>query len=501
MIHEINKCHGLTDNDFAIPEGTKLLIIPDAGTNDIEACKRLKEQGYDIIILDHHQQEKKNPYAIVVNNQSSKLYPNKQLCGAGIVYKFLQALDEELWVEYADNYLDLCAFANIADDMEITSFETKRLIQKGFANIRNEFLTSLLKAQEFSTDGVVSMHNVSWFIAPVINGCIRVGSFEDRELMFKAAAGIYDEFEYKKRATKNAPAQAIIETIYDRAVRLAKNAKQRQDKLRTKGLEQVIATVGEINKSDKVIMCDVSDILDDGLTGITAIRVAEYYQRPCILLKEHTKKNDEGKEVTTYGGSMRNFDNSPIESFQDVINSCSAFNFCQGHPNAAGVDLNLDKVDEARSELNSALANIQYDPTYNVDFELDKTTISYGLIQEMAELQDYVGKGFSEPLIACQFDFLRGDIEIKGKNNDTICARLNDVPFYFFETSDNELGKWLENTWDDNSQVTIEVVGSPRINTFNGIKELQVVVKDFNIVKIETVDSDNSEYIDEDEVW
>lgn len=501
IIHQRNKSHGLSDNDFELPQDVKLLIVPDAGTNDAAACKRFSEQGIDVLILDHHQKAIENPYAIIVNNQISKDYTNKELCGAGVTYKFLQALDTELWVEYADNYLDLCAFANIADDMDITSFETKRLIQKGFSNIRNEFFQTLIKAQEFSMNGIVSIHNVSWFLAPVINGMIRIGSFEDRELMFKAAAGIYEEFEYKKRATKKEPAKTILEDIYERAARLAKNAKGRQDKMRTDGLNKVIENIGAIDDDTKVVMCDVSDFLDEGLTGITAIRVAEYYQRPCILLKEHIKTDEQGNDITTYGGSMRNYDNSPVENFQAVINSCPAFNYCMGHPNAAGVDINPDKVDEARRELNAALSDVVYDPTYNVDFDLDKTTVSYGLIKEMAELEDYVGKGFSKPLIACTFSFERGNIELKGKENDTIVARVNDVPFYFFKVGSNPLGEWLNETWNDNSQVTVEVVGFPHINSFKGIKELQIVVEDFNVLKIEDIDNFQKDDIDDDDVW
>ena len=54
------------------------------------------KQGVDLLILDHHQKEVDNPYAVIVNNQISERYENKNLCGAGIVYKFLKALDDEI---------------------------------------------------------------------------------------------------------------------------------------------------------------------------------------------------------------------------------------------------------------------------------------------------------------------------------------------------------------------------------------------------------------------
>ena len=55
----------------------------------------------------------------------SNSYPNKCLCGAGVVYRFLQALDNENWNEFADDYLDLCALANISDVMDMRSFATR----------------------------------------------------------------------------------------------------------------------------------------------------------------------------------------------------------------------------------------------------------------------------------------------------------------------------------------------------------------------------------------
>ena len=113
LMHE-GKQHGLSP-DITIPEETNFVILPDGGTNDTEQCKMLYEKGIDVLILDHHLQDKENPYAVIVNNQISENYSNKELCGAGVVYKFLQAVDDETWNEYADDFLDLVALGNISD--------------------------------------------------------------------------------------------------------------------------------------------------------------------------------------------------------------------------------------------------------------------------------------------------------------------------------------------------------------------------------------------------
>ncbi len=86
ILHKKAKSHVLSE-DVVVPKDAKLLIIPDASTNDIDECKKLKDSGVDVLILDHHESEKENPSAVIVNNQMSKDYPNKDLCGAGIVYK------------------------------------------------------------------------------------------------------------------------------------------------------------------------------------------------------------------------------------------------------------------------------------------------------------------------------------------------------------------------------------------------------------------------------
>ena len=145
ILHGRAKAHGLSD-DVKILSDIDLLIIPDAGTNDKSAIKKINEDGIDILILDHHELEEKYRQedlifdddlsgliyeTVIVNNQMSNNYSNKNICGAGVVYRFLQALDEENWNEFADDYLDLCALANISDVMDMRSFETRYLTDMG----------------------------------------------------------------------------------------------------------------------------------------------------------------------------------------------------------------------------------------------------------------------------------------------------------------------------------------------------------------------------------
>ena len=490
ILHKRAKAHGLSD-DVIIPNDIKLLIIPDAGTNDCKECKELSEQGVDILILDHHEKEEDNPYALIVNNQMSNSYPNKCLCGAGVVYRFLQALDDENWNEFADDYLDLCALANISDVMDMRSFETRYLTDLGLLNINNKCFKALIDAQNYSMNGKVNIHNIQWYITPILNGMIRIGSQEEKELLFRAFIEQDEFFEYKKRATKDKPAETIQESIYDRAARLCKNAKSRQDKQKEKSVEQIAEIAQSIPFDDKVVMIDTSDILDTGLTGVVAIKIAEMFNKPCILLNKFLDKKT-GK--ITYGGSARNVNHSPIESFKDIVNSTNVFNFGKGHANAFGVNLDLDKKDEAINVMNNILRDVEYDSTYRVDFILDIEDVGIKLITELARFEDIVCQGIEEPMLAVENISLTKDcFEIFGKNEDTISFMIDEIKYIQFKCKEgNPLYDWIQNAWEENDSVTFNIVGKPSINEYNGVRTPQIIIED--VVVIDT----NSDSEDED---
>jgi single-stranded-DNA-specific exonuclease len=292
------KQHGLSD-DIIIPETAKLIILPDSGTNDIEQCKTLKEKGIDIIILDHHISNENNPYAIVVNNQMCN-YPNKNLCGGGICYRFLQALDEETWNDYADNFLDLVALSNIADCMDIKEPETKQLIDKGLSKIRNKLFKALIEKQSYSINNNIIINNIQFYIVPLINALIRAGDYDEKDMLFRAFIETDEVFKYKpRRKSKNDPEpEEIDEDIYTRVARLCGNARQRQNNLKNKNVEKILEYIEEKEyHNNKIIFANVTDKLNENLTGLVAMNIATKYNKPCLLLRKVKDKND------FYGGS------------------------------------------------------------------------------------------------------------------------------------------------------------------------------------------------------
>ena len=155
---------------------------------------------------------------------------------------------------------------------------TRYITDEGLKHIHNKLFETLLNAQSYSTKGIVSIHNISWYITPILNSLIRIGSYEDRTLLFRAFIDDYEEFDYKKRG-----GEIVKENIYERVTRLCKNSKSRQDKMRDKIFEQLI---DKVNLDDKVCMVEVDDIDVSGIIGLSAMKLADSIQRPCIIVNK-----------------------------------------------------------------------------------------------------------------------------------------------------------------------------------------------------------------------
>ena len=479
VMHQRPKTHGLSSQDFTLPEDTKLFIIADASTNDAKECNALIESGIDIIILDHHdsnyQEESdevnyetaENNNAIIVNNQLSDDYKNKDLSGAGVVYRFLQALDSELWEDYADNFLDLCSVGNVADVMDMRSCETRYFVNLGITNVTNKFLQALIKAQEFSMGGTLSVHNIAWYIAPVINAITRIGTLEERELLFRAMIEQDEIFAYDKRGVG-----LVDENIYDRAARIAKNAKSRQDKQRDKVFNE-LKDAADLN--DKVVVLE-SKIAESGLVGLSAMKLADTIKRPVIIVKAIHKNGE-----TLLSGSCRNFDNSPVPDFKDLILKTNAFEFCSGHGNAAGLAIKPENIEAAKEKFTELLQSVDFNVPIPCDFVIDIDELDVGFINNIDQHSWIWGTGVKEPVVAVEnITIKRTDIHVQGKNFDSVAFTVNDIKFVQFKMDeDNELLAWAS-AWDgeDTDEITLNVVGEVSISEYKGIYTPQMIIKE-----------------------
>ena len=411
------KQHGLS-SDIVIPDDVNLLLIPDAGTNDVSQCKALgdKNIGMRIIILDHHLCEKQNPYALIVNNHMSPNYMNSELSGAGVVYQFLRAVDEITWNDYTDTFLDLCAIGNIGDVMDMRTFETRYFVSKGLSQIVNDGLKGIIEKKSFDIGGRMNIRAVEWNITPLINAVCRFGTQEDKETLFKAFIGDDSEsYPCKVKNKDTGKFETTEEDVYAHAARLAVNAKARQDKAVKKYLPVVSNWIESHNAHEKnIIFARLPDGAEPELSGLLAIRIATKYHKPALVLRRNEDENG-----VFFTGSGRNFDNSPLDSLRDTLLETGCFDFVAGHDNAFGFRIQAEKVRDAIAACDELTKNIDFS-LVKCDFDLSGEELDLRFIRDVDALQDLQGAGLKEPVIHLHdVELYASQGEIIGKDQTT----------------------------------------------------------------------------------
>lgn len=149
------KEHGIDLRD--IPDSTDLIIVPDAGSSQKEEHLKLLENGTKIIVLDHHEIDNDFEYGQYENDiaiVSSQLdYPNPALSGAGVALKFVQAYAQTYGVPISKKLYALAACGIVADVMDVSALENKRIIDEGISYIEEHpFLMELIKKAHYNME-------------------------------------------------------------------------------------------------------------------------------------------------------------------------------------------------------------------------------------------------------------------------------------------------------------------------------------------------------------
>lgn len=465
-VHD-GKEHGVV-LDSILGKGYDMVIIPDAGSNQYEEHRVLKENGIDVLVLDHHEAEKVSDDAIVINNQLCG-YPNKTLSGVGVVYKFISFLDKKLEKNDAEGFLDLVALGMIADMMDMRTFETKHLIQKGLSNIQNPFFKGLVERQSFSLGGTITPIGIAFYIAPLINATIRVGTQSEKEVMFKAMLNhyAYEQIPSTKRGHKGE-----FEAISTQAIRNSINIRNRQKKSRDEGMIYVEKIIKE-NRLDlnKIIVVEVNDDLDKNLTGLVANQLMAKYQKPVILVRE-----TEG----SLQGSARGYDKSELKDFKEFLTYSNLIDYAEGHPNAMGVGFQKDKMQELISYANTELSSIDFSSSYDVDYIYQFNDFKAQDIVDIGGMKSLWGKGVDEALVVIEgIKVTKNNLTLMSadKNPTLKIVLQNGTSLIKFGSSKEEYESLLTDGF-----IEVNALGTCAINEWQGNVTPQLLIKEYEIV-------------------
>lgn len=465
------KEHGLRTlmNIFSPEKKWDLIVLPDSSSNDYEEHKELADMGYDILVLDHHEADHYSEFATVVNNQLSKEYKNKALSGVGVVYKFFEYVDSRRDTGYAREYLDLVALGEISDMMNMETLENRLICDYGLENINNKFFKSLVEKQSFSLGtGPLTQIGVAFYITPLINSLIRVGSDIEKARLFEAFITPDVKVPSTKRGEKG-----MEETICTQAIRNCVNAKARQNRERDKAIDLLDIQIINNNLNDnKILILNVDDMdIPYTLTGLCAMGISANYKKP-VMLGRISKDG-------YLRGSIRGRGESELKDFRKFLLDSNLMEFVEGHGNAAGFGIKQSDVDKLIEYANRELANINFNEGfYEADF-ITKGNSSYlaDLINDLDAGKRFWGQGNEEPIVIVEnITIPAGGYSVIGKNNDTLKFEFNGVTYIKFKATD-----LIDKLNMTDGKLSITAAGKCNVNHWGGGNVPQVLVDEIEI--------------------
>lgn len=483
-LHE-GKAHGLSDHiDRLMNENINydLIICPDSSSNDAEYHDMLNEIHIPCLVLDHHITDVQlSDNAIVVNNQLSVDYINKELTGAGVVYQFCRFLDAKLNQNWSDKYIDLASWGIIADMGSMLSQENRYIVYTGLNHIVNSFYRTIIEKQAYSITGtmgatwndVVSKLNpisIAFYVVPLVNALIRVGTMDEKELLFKAFVDGTQMVESNKRGAKGTLERADAE-----ATRICTNARNHQNKMLDSAVDMAEAKIFKYDLlENKILLIKLEEEkFPAELNGLLAMKLSAKYKKPTLVLR----RNSEGYDR----GSARGLNQSELKDFKQFLTDSGMFEYAQGHANAFGASILDADVDRFLDYANEQLAAVDFgENCYDINFmrDADENDLT-ALISDVSQYSNIWGQGSAEPIINIRHILVnKSAIRIMGKSNDTVKITYNGISYMKFKATD-----FIEELNNLPEQFEMEVVGRANLNVWGGQVTPQIFIDDYECSK------------------
>ncbi|MCQ2506354.1 MAG: single-stranded-DNA-specific exonuclease RecJ [Lachnospiraceae bacterium] len=464
----------------AIELGTDTIITCDNGISAFEAVAYAKECNLSVIITDHHEVKRtlidgklqdEIPVADIVVNQNLEAdkCPNKHMCGALTAYKVIECLYKS-FEEKLDKEKDLLmlSLATVCDVMPLE--DENRMIYRLAMDEYNKngeentglkaLIKTALKTEDGETMPKLSCYSIGHVLGPCINA---TGRLESADLSLE----LLEEENYDSAVEK---AQKLIEL---NAVR-----KDMTIDALAQAVELIEKKASEKGKLDDIIVVYMTKC-HESLAGILAGRIREKYQRPSFVFTGNDILKGSARSITAY---------SLYEELTKVSDLMIRFG---GHPMAAGVSINSDKLEEFTEALNEK-ANLKeedFKKKIVIDGVLPFDRVGVKDVLELAMLEPF-GKG-NEKVIFAERDCLIKGIRYIGKNNNYLRFRLQNS---FGKTYDaslfkeaSEVLKYLNEKFGQVSvnrmlegKTTgdkISIAYVPQYNCYNGVEKVQCILE------------------------
>ena len=474
VLHE-HKSHGLEDHFERLMNSEEvydLIILPDSSSNDYEYHEALGARGTKFLVLDHHeidQDQKISEYACIINNQLSPKYPNKDLTGAGVAWQFCRYHGFREGNTIYKDLIDLAALGICGDMGSVLDLENRYIMKNGFNHITNYFFQQAIEKQSYSMGGEINPTTVAFYIVPMMNAMIRVGTEEEKERLFLGLIKGHTKVPCNKRGAAGTYEEVAIESL-----RECTNAKAKQGRITDQmvdKLEQKIYKHDLLENKILFVRLDDEDDFPPEINGLIAMKLAAKFKHPTIV----ARLNSEGYDK----GSIRNVADCELTDLKAFLNDSGYFEWVQGHANAAGASILDANLRAFHEYANQALSYIDFNEgAYDVNFIREATDDDLEeLICQLAEYPELWGQRNPEPMICVKNIYVQpSDIRIMGANKDTVKITIDGIAYMKFKATN--MIKELEKC----NEIKMNIVGKANLNNWMGIITPQIFIENYEII-------------------
>lgn len=426
--------------------GSSLVITVDTGITAVEESEYAKEIGIDVIVTDHHECKERIPdvYAAIDPKRKDCPYPFKSLAGVGVVFKLIQALDENKSLsDLMDKYADLMCLGTVADISPLID-ENRVIVTEGLKRFKTTSNVGLKALIDVSTNGkAITTSTIGYTIAPRINASGRLGCASRSVELF-----LTDDAEKAKKL-----AESLCE---ENTLR-----QQTEQKMFKEAMEYLDANP-EV-KEDNVIVIPHTD-WHHGIVGIVSSKITEKFYKPSILFAIN------GDEAKGSGRSVNGFNLfGALENCSDLLEKFG------GHELAAGLTIKAENIEKFRQKINSCsqkqINEAMLTPTIQLDAAIKVPYITLETVNDINKLQPF-GVDNPTPSFAVR-NIKIHKISVMSEGKHLRMTLLKDGKY--LDSVGFGMGEYYQYLEEGD---IIDVAFALDINDYKGFQNVQLILKD-----------------------
>ncbi|MBU0998933.1 single-stranded-DNA-specific exonuclease RecJ [Patescibacteria group bacterium] len=357
---------------FALSK-VKLLVVIDLGITAVAEVAQAKVDGIDVIIIDHHIPQKDLPCACAILNPKIDNYPEKMLCGAGVMFKFMQGFIKKYGEFYKINkgfekwMLDMAGLATLSDMIPLIG-ESRAMAYFGMKVLRKSPRSGLQKllAKMNIDQKYLTEDDIGFMVTPRLNAASRM----DNPMRAYEILSTLDEVEASTLANH-------LSKINDERKNLVKS------------------TMREVNKKletyeHKEVMVIGNPKWRVGILGLVAGKISDKYKKPVFVWGKD--ENDCIKGSCRSDGSV-----SVVELMTNTHESFIDFG---GHELAGGFTVFSEKIHFLEEALSFTFKKVKYkkkEAKIAYDIQTDLSIVNMKNWREIEKLAPF-GLGNPKPV-------------------------------------------------------------------------------------------------------